>query len=186
MTRSKMGFLIFGCFLLLSMGIAAEAAAQGYAPPPVYSVTGQPTVVVIPGTYVYVIPGISVDILFYNGAWYRPYEGRWYWSRSYRGPWGYMRPMDVPPVLTGLPPRHEWAPPGHQRIPYGQLKKNWKRWEREGYWERDEEWQRGRHHDDKGPGHGRGPDHDRGPGGPRDGRDSDGHDRGHGENGHGR
>jgi hypothetical protein len=30
------------------------------------------------------------------------------------------------------------------------------------------------------------PDHNRGPGGPHDGRDSRDHDRGHGEDGHGR
>jgi hypothetical protein len=28
------------------------------------------------------------------------------------------------------------VPPGHHHIPYGQFKKNWKRWEKDKYWEK--------------------------------------------------
>lgn len=45
------------------------------APPPVYPFSAPPEVVVIPGTYVYFVPGINVDILFYHGHWYRPFGG---------------------------------------------------------------------------------------------------------------
>ena len=44
-------------------------------PPPAYVLPGPPQVIAIPGTYVYLVPGIAVEILFYQGYWYRPYEG---------------------------------------------------------------------------------------------------------------
>jgi hypothetical protein len=154
MTRCKIGFLILGCVLCVSIGMPVGANAQGFALPPAYAVPSAPNLVVIPGTYVYVIPGISMDILFWNGSWYRPYEGRWYMSRSHRGPWAYVRPNYVPPALTSLPGRHAWVQPGHRPIPYGQFTNNWKRWERDGYWQRDDHWRRGQRHENQG--HGRG------------------------------
>ncbi len=141
------------------------------APPPAYVVPAPPPVIAIPGTYVYYAPGLSVDILFYQGHWYRPHGGYWYTARSYNGPWVHVAPARVPHALVALPHDYRSVPPGHQRIPYGQLKKNWAKWERDRHWD---------HRD--GPGNGRGPD--RGPAG-HDQWDG-GHgpdDRGHGSPG---
>jgi hypothetical protein len=113
-------------------------------PPPGYVFPDPPEVAVIPGTYVYVVPDINVDILFYHGYWYRPYGGRWYWARFYNGPWVYLAPGRVPRVLLELPPGYRRLPPGYHHIPYGHLQANWERWERERYWHGDREW---REHD---------------------------------------
>ncbi len=122
------------------------AGVQGevnIARPPSYPFSGPPEVAVIPGTYVYFVPGINVDILFYHGYWYRPFGGRWYWAQFYNGPWVYLAPARVPRVLLELPPGYRRLPPGYHRIPYAHLHANWERWERERYWHRDREWREG-------------------------------------------
>lgn len=124
-------------------------------PVPVYAVPAPPEVVVIPGSYVYYVPNIGVDILFYHGSWYRPHGGNWYRARSYNGPWVHVVPRRVPRALVSLP--HDYRhrhPPGRPHIPYGQLKKNWAKWERDKHWDR---------HDNRG-GDGRGRHDDRGRG----------------------
>jgi hypothetical protein len=37
-------------------------------------------------------------------------------------------------VLVKLPPDYRNMPPGHQRIPYGQMKKELEDWERDRHW----------------------------------------------------
>jgi len=113
------------------------------APPPAYVFPNPPEVAVIPGTYVYMVPDINVDILFYHGYWYRPYAGGWYFAPSYNGPWGYLDPVRVPRVLLQLPPNYRMVPPRYPRIPYGYLRRNWERWEHERYWHRNREWREG-------------------------------------------
>lgn len=116
-----------------------------FAPPPPYVVQAPPTVYVIPGTYVYYVPDLPVQILFHHGHWYRPFEGRWYRSRSYNGPWVYVAPPHVPHAIAQLPPHYHTIPPGHQKIPYGQLKKNWSKWEKEKHWHKEKGWREARH-----------------------------------------
>ena len=113
------------------------------APPPEYVFPNPPQVAVIPGTYVYMVPDINMDILFYHGYWYRPYAGRWYFAQSYNGPWVYLDPVRVPRVLLVLPPNYRAVPPRYPRIPFGYLLRNWARWERERYWHRNREWREG-------------------------------------------
>ena len=113
--------------------------------PPEYAFASPPSVAVIPGTYVYVVPDVGVDILFYDGLWYRPYLRRWYWAQSYNGPWAYLAPARVPPVLLRLPPGYKRLPRGYHHIPYGHFARNWKRWERERHWHNDRDWQRYSH-----------------------------------------
>src|SRR3990172_3868071 len=48
--------------------------------PPLIVFSAPPEVVVIPETYVYAVPDVDVDIFFYDGWWWRPWEGRWYRS----------------------------------------------------------------------------------------------------------
>jgi len=112
---------------------------------PAYTFAAPPSLAVIPGTYVYFVPGIDVDVLFYHGYWYRPYEGRWFRSSSYMGPWGFVAIGRVPHVLIDLPPDFRRIPPGYRLIPYREFGRNWRKWERDRYWERDEWWRGGRH-----------------------------------------
>jgi hypothetical protein len=178
MRTKKSGFFFFGSVFLILLGLPFGSAAAVnvnvgiFVPPPVFRLHAPPPVVVIPGTYIYTVPDIDVEILFHHGYWYRPHEGHWYRSSSYNGPWAHLAPTKVPRALIELPPDYHRLPPGHQRIPYGQLKKDWGRWEREKHWERDERWREGR---GRGPGDrdGFGPDGRRG--GPPERGDRGGH-----------
>jgi len=147
--REKSCVLIIVALLLFSIGSSAQSEARVDVTVgvniPVYTFPAPPPLVVIPGSYVYAVPDVDVEILFYHGYWYRPYEGRWYRSRSYNGQWIFVSPAKVPHVLIDLPPDYHHFPPVSKRIPYGQFRKNWRRWEKEKYWERDERWREGRH-----------------------------------------
>ncbi len=107
-----------------------------FAPPPPLVIESPPPMAVVIGTpYVYYAPDVSMGLFFYSGYWYRPHEGHWFRARSYRGPWAHMRPGSVPAPLVKLPHGYRKMHPGHQkRIPYGQMKKNWKAWERDRRW----------------------------------------------------
>ena len=110
--------------------------------PPLIVFAAPPEVVVIPETNVYAVPDLDVDIFFYNGWWWRPWEGRWYRSRNYSSGWGYYR--NVPSFYRGIPSGwrndyrerrwrgHQW---NHQRIPHQQLQRNWRNWEKSRHWE---------------------------------------------------
>jgi hypothetical protein len=102
--------------------------------PPAYVFHGPPPVVPIPRAYVYYVPDIAADVFYYRGLWYRPYEGGWYSARHYNGPWVYVYPKKVPTAFLSLPHgyRHHAA---YAPIPYGQVKKQWRHWERERHWD---------------------------------------------------
>ena len=134
--------LLFMLLIILPLaGVAQVSVAIHLGSPPPYRFAAPPVVTVIPGTYVYAVPDIGMDIFFYSGEWYRPHEGRWFKARSYDGPWAYCPDHRVPHALAELPPDLHRIPPGHRRIPYGQLKKNWAAWERDRHWD----WDRGGH-----------------------------------------
>ncbi len=159
----RLVMLLIG-ILLVVMGWAGQSGAGVdvnvgiYAPPPAYVAPAPPPVVVIPGSYVYLVPGISVDILFYHGYWWRPYQGHWYRSGSYNGPWGYYR--NVPHAIVALPPDYRRVSSGGQRIPYVQLRENWNKWEKEKHWDSHGE---GHGHGEV-QGHPEGPEHGEGHG----------------------
>lgn len=115
-------------------------------PPPIVFAS-PPEVVVIPETYVYVVPDVNMDIFFYNGWWWRPWEGRWYRSRYYNSGWVYYQ--RVPSFYTRIPSRwrddyrdHRWGgrPWNYQRIPHQQLQRNWSSWEKSKHWEKQQTW----------------------------------------------
>ncbi len=107
-----------------------------------------PAVVVLPETdNVYVAPDVNVDLFFWNGWWWRPWEGRWYRSRYYNRGWAYYN--RVPCFYYDVDPRwrdhyrdHNWY--GHQwnyeRIPHGQLQHNWRNWREDRHWQRQRTW----------------------------------------------
>ena len=153
MLMKKAAVFFFGIILLVLMGLPVESIAAvninvgiSIPPPPVFRFHTPPPMVVIPGTYVYAVPDIDVEIFFYQGYWYRPHEEHWFRSKAYNGPWAYLDSHRIPGVIYDLPPDyHYWLPPGHQKIPYGHFKNNWGRWERERYWEYDARWRESRH-----------------------------------------
>jgi hypothetical protein len=134
-------------FLLAVLFLPAMSIAGPPVPPlPPLLIPAPPPVVLIPGTYAYFAPDVDADLIFIGGFWYRPYEGGWYRSSYYSGPWRFISSRNVPRVLIDLRPGFRNVPPGHQRIPHGQLKKKWKTWERERHWDKPG---RGKKHDRK-------------------------------------
>jgi hypothetical protein len=146
--RRGTGFLVVGAGVVFVMGFSAQSEARvdvniGISIP-AYRFAAPPALVVIPGTYAYFAPDVDIDIVFYQGFWYRPHEGRWYRARAYNGPWGYIAPARVPSVLIELPPDYRRLYSGHRHIAYREFNRNWRSWERNKYWEKDERWREGR------------------------------------------
>ncbi len=116
-------------------------------PPPIVF-TAPPNVIVMPDANdVYVDPEVNVDLFFWNGWWWRPWEGRWYRSHYYDRGWGYYNNVpsfyfDVDPGWRGFYRDHNWY--GHrwtyERIPYGQLQQNWRSWHNDRHWEKQGTW----------------------------------------------
>jgi hypothetical protein len=115
-------------------------------PPPI-GFAGPPEMVVIPETYIYVVPDSDEDIFFYSGWWWRPWNGRWYRSQNYSSGWGYYQ--GIPSFYVSVPSGwrndyrqrrwggHEW---NYQRIPQQQVQQNWQGWERDRHWEKQNTW----------------------------------------------
>ena len=115
-------------------------------PPPIVF-AAPPEVVVIPGTNVYVAPDIDVDLFFWDGWWWRLWEGRWYRSHYYNRGWSYYKTVpsfyfDVDPGWRGYYRDHNWY--GHrwnyERISNQLLQQNWKGWQTDRHWERQGTW----------------------------------------------
>jgi hypothetical protein len=145
--------LLWGTILLgLVLVVPIPAMANGRigirvsGPPPIVF-SGPPEMVVIPGTYIYVVPDSDVDVFFYDGWWWRPWQGRWYRSQNYSSGWGYYQ--SVPSFYVEIPSgwrndyrEHRWQ--GHawnyQRIPHQQVQVNWNTWEKTKHWEQQNTW----------------------------------------------
>src|SRR4030042_1638483 len=115
--------------------------------PPPFLLPGPPQLVVMPETNVYAVPDVDVDVFFYGGWWWRPWEGRWYRSQRYDSGWSHYQ---------GTPSFHRSVPSGwrndykqrrwkgqqwdHQRVPHQQAQQNWSRWEKDRHWEKQNNW----------------------------------------------
>jgi len=145
--------LFFGTLLLaLVIAVPIPTMAQvginvriGLPPPIVFA--APPVLIVLPETYVYVVPDVDADIFFYNGWWWRLWEGQWYRSRYYNRGWGYYNTVpsfyfDVDPGWRGYYRNRNWY--GHrwdyERIPNQRLQQNWKSWQNDRRWERQGTW----------------------------------------------
>ena len=116
--------------------------------PPLIVFEAPREVIVIPdANNVYVVPDIDVEFFFWNGWWYRPWEGRWYRSHYYDRGWAYYSHVpsfyfDVDPGWRGYYRHHDWYGHGwnYERIPNHQLQQNWKRWHNDRHWEKQGTW----------------------------------------------
>jgi hypothetical protein len=115
--------------------------------PPLIVFSSPPELIVLPDTYVYVVPDVEAEIFFYDGWWWRPWEGRWYRSHYYDRDWGYYNNVpsfyfDVDPGWRGYYRDRNWY--GHQwnydRIPHQRLHQNWKSWQSKRHWEKQGTW----------------------------------------------
>jgi hypothetical protein len=132
--------LVFLCFLV-SMPLLSAAAdvnvSIGVGLPPLVFAT-PPDVVVVPSgeSYVYMVPD-TPGIYFYGGYWYRFYGDRWYRSNAYNGRWAYVRTSRIPRFIRDVPPDYyHRLPRGYQRIHYGDLHRDWRKWDHDRHWNR--------------------------------------------------
>lgn len=136
--------------LLLASPLPASAQVNVHfdlsTPPPIVF-DRPPELIVIPETYVYAVPGASVEIFFFDGWWWRSWERRWYRSRSYGGGWVHYG--SVPVFYRDIP--REWRKFYRDRrwrdsswnsrpIPYREVERNWQNWEQRSYWEKQRHW----------------------------------------------
>jgi len=122
---------------------APPETPPGAPPPPPPIKTSEPELVVLPGTYVYLCPGIvGADIFFYNGFWYRPHGEYWYRSSAYNGAWV---PIVPPPIFLRLPRDYRIRAHEFPHIKYHEFQHNWRGWQRERHWEHHEQWKRQEH-----------------------------------------
>ena len=147
MIRKTSAVFVFAGILSLSGLIVPLQSTAGVSinvtiPLPGLVLEAPPALIVIPGTYAYYPPEVGVDIFFYQGYWYRPYQGGWYIGRDYNGPWRGIGRDRVPRTLRTLPPDYRRMPPGHRPLPYNEVRSNWRTWERDRHW--DDGYDRGR------------------------------------------
>jgi hypothetical protein len=120
----------------------------GIALPPPVVFAGPPSVIVLPDTNdVYVDPDLDVDLFFWDGWWWRPWDGRWYRSHYYDRGWVYYERVpsfyfDVDPGWRRYYRERDWH--GHRwnyrRIPDAQLRRDWRNWHSTRHWERQGSW----------------------------------------------
>jgi hypothetical protein len=115
--------------------------------PPFITFSGPPSLVVIPETDVYADPDLGVNMYFYGGWWWRPWQGRWYRSHDYNSGWEYYR--NTPSFYNRVPSGwrssyrdrrykgNEW---NSRRIPHDQVQQNWRTWQKNRYWEKQNNW----------------------------------------------
>jgi hypothetical protein len=153
MARGKMKKFLVGTMLsalVVAFPVSTMAEVNvgvSISLPPMIVFASPPEVIVIPETYVYVVPDAHEDIYFYNGWWWRPWEGRWYRSRYYDSGWVYYQ--RVPSWYARVPRGwrndyrdHRWGgqPWNYQRIPHQELKQNWNGWQKDNHWEKQQTW----------------------------------------------
>jgi hypothetical protein len=131
---------------------AIPAGAQvniqvGIQLPPLIVFSSPPEMVVLPETYVYVVPDIEEDVFFFDGFWWRPWQGHWYRSQYYDRGWGYY--SSVPTFYREVPQtwrhdyrEHQWRgqPWNYQRMHHQQVEKNWNTWKKDKYFEKNQAW----------------------------------------------
>ncbi|MBI5886532.1 MAG: hypothetical protein HZB85_08135 [Deltaproteobacteria bacterium] len=130
---------VFTCCLLAGTILTRIETAIAAGPPlPALGIKTAPELMPLPDIDVYVIADLDMDVAFYNGWWWRMHDNRWYRASEYNGAWGLVIAGKVPEIILGLHPGFRGRGLGNTRIPYGQFKKNWKRWEKEKRWHKAE------------------------------------------------
>ena len=149
MKKLFLGTIFLALSIMISNSTMAQVNINIQIPlPPLITFSAPPDVIVMPDTNnVYVVPDINVDLFFWGGWWWRPWEGRWYRSHYYDRGWAYYNHapsfyFDVDPHWREHYREHNWY--GHhwnyERIPDKRLQQNWKSWNNNRYWERQRTW----------------------------------------------
>jgi hypothetical protein len=150
MRKSLIGILLLAGVLLFPLPTMAEVFVDvniSLPLPPRIEFVEPPELIVLPETYIYVVPDVDMEIFFYGGWWWQLWENRWYRSRDYDSGWTYYR--NTPSFYRQVPSYwrtnysenrwsgHEW---NYQRIPEQHVRQNWRNWEKKRYWEHQQTW----------------------------------------------
>jgi len=111
-TRVVLFLAVLAIAGVLAAGRAeARPRARIVVPVPAIRIGMPVELVALPGTRMYYYPAEGADLFWYVGAWWMPWEGRWYRSASHDGPWVYVPGGRVPRAVSHLPgnPRHVYA-----------------------------------------------------------------------------
>lgn len=148
MKKLLLGTLLWALTLALPhLTMAQVNVGINISLPPLIVFAAPPELVVIPETYVYVVPDVEMEIFFYNGWWYRPWEDQWYRSRHYDSGWHHYQ--KVPSFYREIPSSwrddyreqrwrgHAWD---NRRLPQKEVKQNWRSWEKNKHWEKENTW----------------------------------------------
>lgn len=158
-----MRIMILFTTMILSLTIPISATAVPPPPPPPgVTVTvplpivfaAPPEVIVLPEVEVYVVPSVPQQLFFYNGYWWRPWNGGWYRSLYYDRGWGVY--SGVPFWYNKIPytwrenyRTHLWGgyPWNYHPIHYNDLQRNWRTWHDTHHWNKSEHRQVTHHYD---------------------------------------
>ncbi len=149
MKRSVLWIILSAILFLVPLSAMAQVSVSvGISLPPPIVFQAPPAVIVLPDTPdVYAVPDVNGDMFFYNGWWWRLWDGYWYRSRYYDRGWAYFNHVprfyyDVDPGWRGYYRSHNWHghPWNYQRIDNGRLQRSWKGWHDNGYWQKQKAW----------------------------------------------
>jgi|WetSurMetagenome_2_1015567.scaffolds.fasta_scaffold00085_15 hypothetical protein len=105
---------------------APVAQVEVGVPPPLD--VQDPELVVVPSgdQPVYMVPDVA-GVYFYNGVWYRNYNGAWFTAGVYNAPW--VSVGFAPPVVVAIDPFYPfYLPVGYYRIGYWDFHDHWRSW----------------------------------------------------------
>ena len=103
--------LLFALVMPVSSAFARTSVSIGlqfgdrYRGPDIYF-REEPRIIMVPGTRVYYVSDSDYDIYRYGRYWYYNYDGGWYRSRTYRGPWIFVGYRSVPREISYVPVRY--------------------------------------------------------------------------------
>jgi hypothetical protein len=118
--------LVMACASCASTGTSYfgfEVGVRSAPPPPRVVLAGDPHLVVVEGSGVFVVDNApsDYDMFRYGSYWYVCYDGYWYRARSYNGTYTVVDVRSVPRRVVSVPERH-WRHHPHGGPP-GQTKK---------------------------------------------------------------
>jgi len=135
------------CLTLAALMLSGCAVGVGTTPVAYTSHYASPSLIVIPGTYVYVVPDIGADIYFHVGYWWRLSDGLWYRSHHYNRGWNRYRGipvfyLQIDPGWRKYYAQRQWHghPWKYERIPAHRVQQEWSRWETTRHWEKQNSW----------------------------------------------
>jgi len=139
-----------GLVLYMALTLPAQVAVAGIdidvdinlrvPPPPPLLLPAPPLMIPlllpIPGAAIYLAADVPDNLIFHSGYWYRQRENIWFRAEVYNGEWSRIPPGHVPKSLRNLPENFKDKAYGQPRIKHRELKRNWKKWDKENKWKK--------------------------------------------------